>query len=83
MTIFVTVLQVLTGIALILAVLIQSGKNAGLSGAINGIAAIGIYFTSDGGSPFVGPAPTGIIGMLPFIVVAIIMVINLQKTARN
>ena len=38
MTIFVTVLQVLTGIALILAVLIQSGKNAGLSGAIGGIS---------------------------------------------
>lgn len=38
MTIFVTVLQVLTGIALILAVLIQSGKNAGLSGSIAGVA---------------------------------------------
>lgn len=34
-------------------------------GAINGIAAMGIYFTYDGGNPFVGPAPTGIIGMIP------------------
>ena len=48
-------------------------------GAINGIAAIGIYFTYDGGNPFVGPAPTGIIGMIPFILVAIPMVMHLQK----
>lgn len=48
-------------------------------GAINGIAAIGIYFTKDGGNLFVGPAPTGIIGMIPFIIVAVIMVIQLKK----
>lgn len=40
-------------------------------GAINSIAAIGIYFTEDGGNPFVGPAPTGIVGALPFILVAV------------
>ena len=51
-------------------------------GAINGIAAMGIYFTYDGGNPFVGPAPTGIIGMIPFIVVAIFMVLNLKKVNR-
>ena len=39
-------------------------------GAVNGIAAIGIYFTFDGGNPFVGPAPTGIIGMIPFLAIA-------------
>lgn len=48
-------------------------------GAINGFAAIGIYFTKDGGNPFVGPAPTGIVGMIPFVVVAVIMVLNLKK----
>ena len=48
-------------------------------GAINGIAAIGIYFTSDGGNAFIGPAPTGIIGMIPFILVAIFMVLHLNK----
>ena len=48
-------------------------------GAINGIAAIGIYFTYDGGNPFIGPAPTGIIGMIPFILVAIFMVLHLKK----
>ena len=40
-------------------------------GAINGIAAIGIYFTPDGGDPFIGPAPTGIVGILPFLAVAV------------
>lgn len=49
-------------------------------GAINGIAAIGIYFTYDGGNPFVGPAPTGIIGMIPFILVAIPTVMHLRKS---
>ena len=48
-------------------------------GAVNGIAAIGIYFTYDGGNPFIGPAPTGIIGMIPFILVAIFMVLHLKK----
>jgi len=48
-------------------------------GAVNGIAAIGIYFTYDGGNPFVGPAPTGIIGMIPFILVAVFMVLHLNK----
>ncbi len=44
-------------------------------GAINSIAAIGIYFTKDGGNPFVGPAPTGIIGCSPFIVMAVLICI--------
>ena len=48
-------------------------------GAVNGIAAIGIYFTFDGGNPFVGPAPTGIIGMIPFLLIAVFMVISLKK----
>ena len=36
MELFITILQLLVGIALILAVLVQSGKSAGLSGAIGG-----------------------------------------------
>ena len=52
-------------------------------GAINGIAAIGIYFTYDGGNPFVGPAPTGIIGMIPFIIVALIMALQLAKLEKD
>ncbi|MGM9663054.1 MAG: preprotein translocase subunit SecG [Oscillospiraceae bacterium] len=38
MEIFVTILQLLAGLLLILAVLFQSGKQAGLSGAIGGVA---------------------------------------------
>ena len=34
----ITILQLLCGIAIILAVLVQSGKSAGLSGAIGGVA---------------------------------------------
>jgi len=49
-------------------------------GAINSFAAIGIYFTKDGGNPFVGPAPTGVIGMIPFAVVAVLMIFSLKKT---
>ena len=52
-------------------------------GAVNGIAAIGIYFTVDGGNPFVGPAPTGIIGMIPFLAVAICMVLHLKKNEKG
>ncbi|MBQ4600420.1 MAG: CPBP family intramembrane metalloprotease [Oscillospiraceae bacterium] len=52
-------------------------------GAINGIGAIGIYFTQDGGDPFVGPAPTGIIGMIPFMIVAICMVIALLRDKKT
>lgn len=52
-------------------------------GAINGIAAIGIYFTTDGGNPFVGPAPTGIVGMIPFIIVTIVMVIQLHRHKKE
>ena len=37
-TIIVTILLVLCGLAVILAVLFQSGKSAGLSGAIGGVA---------------------------------------------
>lgn len=44
-------------------------------GAINSIAAIGMYFTTDGGNPFVGPAPTGIIGAIPFIAAAVLMLV--------
>lgn len=52
-------------------------------GAINGIAAIGMYFTFDGGNPFVGPAPTGVIGIIPFVIVAIPMVISLNRSEKG
>ena len=52
-------------------------------GAINGIAAIGIYFTYDGGNPFVGPAPTGVIGIIPFAIIAALMVIHLKRDEKG
>lgn len=38
MKILITILQLLCGLAIIVAVLVQSGKHAGLSGAIGGVA---------------------------------------------
>lgn len=52
-------------------------------GAINGFAAMGMYFTHDGGNPFIGPAPTGIIGIIPFILAAIPMVIYLKRNEKG
>lgn len=52
-------------------------------GAVNGIGAIGIYFTKDGGNPFIGPAPTGIIGLIPFLIVAVVMALHLHKSKQN
>lgn len=48
-------------------------------GAVNGFAAMGMYFTKDGGNPFIGPAPMGIIGMIPFIAAAAWMIFRLSK----
>jgi len=42
-------------------------------GGINSIGAIGMFFTKEGGNPFVGPAPTGIVGGIPFILIAIVI----------
>ena len=39
-------------------------------GAINGAAALGLLFTADGGDPFIGPPPTGILGGLPLLILA-------------
>ena len=49
-------------------------------GAINAFAAIGTYFTVDGGSTFIGPAPTGVIGMIAFIIVDIFLVKAMVKS---
>lgn len=52
-------------------------------GGLNAIAAIGIYCTTDGGNPFVGPAPTGIIGGSAFIVTALIMAVLLIREKKK
>ncbi|MCR5788607.1 MAG: CPBP family intramembrane metalloprotease [Lachnospiraceae bacterium] len=52
-------------------------------GALNGFASVGIYFTKDGGNPFIGPSVTGIIGGLPFIILAVFCFRALQKNNRE
>ena len=42
-------------------------------GSLNGFASVAMYFTVDGGNPFIGPAPSGIIGGSAFILAAIIL----------
>lgn len=42
-------------------------------GMINGCGSVGLMFSATGGNPFVGPAPTGIIGGAFFIVAAIVI----------
>jgi hypothetical protein len=53
------------------------------SSAVLAAVEAGMYFATDGGNPFLGPAPTGIIGMIPCIIVAICMVIHLCKTKKG
>ena len=45
-------------------------------GAINGIGAVGMFLTADGGNPFIGPAPMGIVGGLPFLALAILLYVT-------
>lgn len=48
-------------------------------GMVNGSAAMGLIFSATGGNPFVGPAPTGIVGGAFFIVAAVFMVRDLMR----
>ena len=52
-------------------------------GGLNSIAAVGIYYSKDGGNPFIGPSPTGIIGGLGFIAVAIVIAVKLLKEEKS
>ncbi len=42
-------------------------------GAVNATASAGVYFTSDGGKLLFGPSITGIVGMIPAIITAVIL----------
>ena len=42
-------------------------------GALNGTGAIGTMVSADGGDPFIGPEPTGILGCIPLIAAALLM----------
>ncbi len=52
-------------------------------GALNGFASLGIYFTKDGGNPFVGPSVTGIISGIPFIVLAVFCMRDLSRSEEE
>ena len=48
-------------------------------GALNGFASAAIIFSVDGGNPFIGPTPVGIIGGSGFIVAAIVIIFIMRK----
>lgn len=52
-------------------------------GSLNGFAAVAIYFTKDGGNPFIGPSPTGIIGGIGFIAAAIFLAVIMVKEEKK
>lgn len=53
-------------------------------GSLNGFAAVAMYFSKDGGNPFIGPVPTGFIGGIGFIAAAIIYaVIFIREEKRD
>lgn len=47
--------------------------------AVNVMMSQASLFTFDGGNFFVGPAPTGILSGLPFILVAVVCLVDMQK----
>lgn len=52
-------------------------------GSINALAGAATMFAVAGVNPFVGPAPTGIIGGCAFIFIGIIMLIDLRRREQN
>ena len=48
-------------------------------GAINSFAAIGIYFTKDGGHMLFGPSPSGLIAGIPLLILAVILIWFMTK----
>lgn len=51
-------------------------------GALNGFASAGLMFSVSGGSPFVGPAPTGILGGSALLVTAVLAAVALMRRER-
>ena len=52
-------------------------------GAFNGTAAIGMLVSADGGNPFIGPAPMGIVGGAPILLAAALAMILLRRTGSK
>lgn len=52
-------------------------------GAMNGLSSAGLLFSASGGNPFVGPAPTGIVGGAAFVVCALVMLVTLRRDEKR
>ncbi len=50
-------------------------------GALNGIAAIGLFFVKEPFSMILGPSPVGLIGCLPFTILAAIILVKTKNEA--
>jgi len=48
-------------------------------GALNGIAAIGLLFIKEPFSTLLGPSPAGLIGCLPFTILAVIILLTIKE----
>lgn len=54
-----------------------------MHGAVNGLSAMAIYFTEDGGDPFIGPSTTGLLGGSVFIICAIVCMILMNQNKKK
>ncbi len=52
-------------------------------GAFNGSASLGVLVSADGGDPFIGPTPTGLIGGAPICILALAAAVALVKKAEQ
>lgn len=52
-------------------------------GAFNGIAPLGLYITTGNYNPFVGPAPTGIIGGFALLVTAVLLALVMARDEKR
>lgn len=52
-------------------------------GAMNGAAGAGLLLSASGGSPFVGPAPTGLVGGAALIACAVVMAALLRRREKR
>ena len=52
-------------------------------GALNGCSAGPLMFMTGTANPFIGPAPTGIVGGIGFVVVAVLCHVSLKKGQKE
>lgn len=52
-------------------------------GALNGCSAGPLMFMTGTADPFIGPAPTGIVGGIGFVIVAVLCHVSLKKRQKE